>query len=206
MARWNALAESVQVRPAAFGLPLLVVSSHARARSEVASKWSSLAQHDCPIDLHGASCGNETRHQRNPPAGLRRSPTPADQEGRPLPESGFGAVDCSEIELTIPVSIRTPLFQEPKVREVHKTLTAIMTILSVFLLARGYLCPAYHIGAMNEQQPGYQTVLSQPVAAVTGRNGFLPSCRWPASSSFQASPSAGLWAENCCPRFSRPHS
>jgi amino acid transporter len=47
-----------------------------------------------------------------------------------------------------------------------------MLILSVFLLALGYLCPAYHIGAMNEQQPGYQTVLSQLVAAVAGRNVF----------------------------------
>jgi amino acid transporter len=70
------------------------------------------------------------------------------------------------------VSNGVPLFHEPKVPNAHKTLTAIMMILSVFLLALGYLCPAYHIGAMNEQQPGYQTVLSQLVAAVAGRNVF----------------------------------
>jgi amino acid transporter len=70
------------------------------------------------------------------------------------------------------VSNGVPLFREPKVPNAHKTLTAIMLILSVFLLALGYLCPAYHIGAMNEQQPGYQTVLSQLVAAVAGRNVF----------------------------------
>ena len=70
------------------------------------------------------------------------------------------------------VSNGVPLFQEPKVPKAHKTLTAIVVILSAFLLALGYLCPAYHIGAMNEQQPGYQTVLSQLVGAIAGRNVF----------------------------------
>lgn len=70
------------------------------------------------------------------------------------------------------VSNGVPLFSEPKVANAHKTLTAIMLILSLFLLGLGYLCPAYHIGGMNEQQPGYQTVLSQLVGAVAGRNAF----------------------------------
>jgi len=70
------------------------------------------------------------------------------------------------------VSNGVPLFQEPKVPNAHKTLTAILLILSLFLLALGYLCPAYHIGAMSELQPGYQNVLSQLVAAVAGRNVF----------------------------------
>jgi amino acid transporter len=70
------------------------------------------------------------------------------------------------------VSNGVPLFRQPTVPNAHKTLTAIMLILSLFLLGLGYLCPAYHIGAMNEQQPGYQNVLSQLVAAVVGRNFF----------------------------------
>lgn len=70
------------------------------------------------------------------------------------------------------VSNGVPLFQQAKVLNAHKTLTMIMLILSLFLLALGYLCPAYHIWGMDEQQPGYQTVLSQLVAAVAGRNFF----------------------------------
>lgn len=70
------------------------------------------------------------------------------------------------------VSNGVPLFGAPKVPNARKTLTAIMLILSLFLLGLGYLCPAYHIAAMNEQQPGYQAVLSQLVGAVAGRNVF----------------------------------
>lgn len=70
------------------------------------------------------------------------------------------------------VSNAVPLFRKPKVPNAHKTLTGIMLVLGLFLLALGYLCPAYHIGAMSEQQPGYQNVLSQVVAAVAGRGAF----------------------------------
>jgi amino acid transporter len=70
------------------------------------------------------------------------------------------------------VSNGVPLFSEPKVPNAHKTLTAIVVILSFFLLCLGYLCPAYHIVGMHEQQAGYQNVLSQLVAAVAGRNIF----------------------------------
>jgi amino acid transporter len=70
------------------------------------------------------------------------------------------------------VSNGVPLFRQPTIPNAHKTLTVIMLILSLFLLGLGYLCPAYQIGAMNEQQPGYQTILSQLVAAVAGRNVF----------------------------------
>jgi amino acid transporter len=74
------------------------------------------------------------------------------------------------------VSNGVPLFCEPKVRNAHRTLTAIMVILGSFLLALAYLCPAYHIVAMNERQPGYQTVLSQLVAAVAGHGVFFYIC------------------------------
>ncbi len=70
------------------------------------------------------------------------------------------------------VSNGVPLFRQPTIPNAHKTLTIIMLILSLFLLGLGYLCPAYQIGAMNEQQPGYQNILSQLVAAVAGRNVF----------------------------------
>ncbi len=70
------------------------------------------------------------------------------------------------------VSNGVPLFRKPTVPRAHKTLTVIMAVLSLFLLGIAYLVPAYHIGAMNEQQPGYQTILSQLVAAVAGHNFF----------------------------------
>lgn len=70
------------------------------------------------------------------------------------------------------VSNGVPLFREPKVRRAHHALTVIALVLSLFLLGLAFLCPAYRIGAMDEQQPGYQTILSQLVAAVAGRGVF----------------------------------
>jgi amino acid transporter len=70
------------------------------------------------------------------------------------------------------VSNGVPLFREPAVPNAQQTLTVIMLILALFLLAIGYLVPHYHIGAMDEAQPGYQTILSQLVAAVAGRGVF----------------------------------
>jgi hypothetical protein len=79
---------------------------------------------------------------------------------------------CTAMTGVEAVSNGVPLFSEPKIRNAHKTLTAIIVILSVFLLGFGYICPAYHVAGMNEQQSGYQTVISQVVAAVAGRNVF----------------------------------
>ena len=79
---------------------------------------------------------------------------------------------CTAMTGVEAVSNGVPLFREPTVPNSHKTLTAIILILALFLLGLGYLCPAFHIGAMNEQQPGYQNVLSQLVGAVIGRNFF----------------------------------
>lgn len=70
------------------------------------------------------------------------------------------------------VSNGVPLFRKPTVLNAQRTLTIVMLTLSLFLLGLAYLCPAYRLGAMNEQQPGYQTILSQLVAAVAGRGGF----------------------------------
>jgi amino acid transporter len=70
------------------------------------------------------------------------------------------------------VSNGVPLFRQPTVPNAQWTLTIIVALLTLFLLAIGYLCPVYHIGAMHEHQPGYQTILSQLVAAVAGRGVF----------------------------------
>lgn len=70
------------------------------------------------------------------------------------------------------VSNAVPLFRKPVVQNAQWTLTVIVGILVVFLLGIGYLCPAYHIIAMDERLPGYQTMLSQLVAAVAGKGVF----------------------------------
>lgn len=70
------------------------------------------------------------------------------------------------------VSNAVPLFRKPVVSNARWTLTIIIGILGIFLLCLGYLCPSYHIAAMNEARPGYQTILSQLVAAVTGKGVF----------------------------------
>lgn len=70
------------------------------------------------------------------------------------------------------VSNAVPLFRKPTVKNARLTLTVIVIILSLFLLGLGYLCSAYHIVAMDENKPGYQTILSQLVAIVAGKGTF----------------------------------
>lgn len=79
---------------------------------------------------------------------------------------------CTAMTGVEAVSNGVPLFRKPTVVRAHRTLTAIAVILGVFLIALGYVCPAYGIGAMKQEQPGYQTVLSQVVQAVVGRGVF----------------------------------
>jgi len=70
------------------------------------------------------------------------------------------------------VSNAVPLFRKPTVCNAQWTLTIIVMILALALLGLGYLCPAYHIIGMDENKPGYQTILSQLIAATTGNGIF----------------------------------
>ncbi len=79
---------------------------------------------------------------------------------------------CTALTGIEAVSNAVPLFRQPSVPNAQRTLTLIMLILGLFLLGISHLCPAYHIGAMDETKPGYQTVLSQLMAAVAGRGVF----------------------------------
>ncbi|MHB1948448.1 MAG: APC family permease [Gammaproteobacteria bacterium] len=71
------------------------------------------------------------------------------------------------------ISNAVPLFKKPRVRNARITLTLIAIILGLFLLGLGYLCPMYHIIAMDELQPGYRTILAQLIAAITGKGIFF---------------------------------
>lgn len=70
------------------------------------------------------------------------------------------------------ISNAVPLFRKPVVKNAKLTLSVIVGILVFMLLAIGYLCPSYHIVAMDENKIGYQTILSQLVAATTGNGIF----------------------------------
>jgi hypothetical protein len=61
------------------------------------------------------------------------------------------------------------LFREPTVSHAHRTLLAIVVILGFLLAVIAYLAQAYHVGAMDQTQPNYQSVLSQLAGAIVGR-------------------------------------
>jgi amino acid transporter len=82
------------------------------------------------------------------------------------------ASGCTAMTGVEAVSNGVPLFRKPAVRNGHRTLTVIVVILGLLLLGVTHLSRAYQIGAMDQQQPGYQTILAQLVAAIAGRGVF----------------------------------
>jgi len=79
---------------------------------------------------------------------------------------------CTAMTGVEAVSNGVRAFREPVVKTAQLTLTIIIGILAVMLAGIAYLVRAYHIGATAPGQPGYDSVLSQLVAAVAGRNAF----------------------------------
>jgi amino acid transporter len=63
-------------------------------------------------------------------------------------------------------------FRDPTEKFAKRTLTIIIAILIVMLLGIAYLVPKYGITATDPGATGYQSVLSQLLAAVTGRGAF----------------------------------
>ena len=82
------------------------------------------------------------------------------------------ASGCTAMTGVEAVSNGVAAFREPAVAHARRTLTAIIVILAVMLAGIAYLCRAYGIGATEPGQPGYQSILSQLVAAVVGRGVF----------------------------------
>jgi amino acid transporter len=79
------------------------------------------------------------------------------------------ASGCTAMTGVEAVSNAVPIFAEPRVKNARITLTIIIAILAVLLAGISYLSHAYRIGAMPEDQPNYQSVLSQLTSAVAGR-------------------------------------
>ncbi len=79
---------------------------------------------------------------------------------------------CTAMTGVEAVSNGVMAFREPTDKWAKLTLTIIIAILMVMLLGIAYLVPAYGIAATDPGSPGYQSVLSQLLAAVTGRGWF----------------------------------
>jgi amino acid transporter len=82
------------------------------------------------------------------------------------------ASGCTAMTGVEAVSNGVTAFREPAVSQATRTLTVIIALLGVMLAGIAYLCGAYEIGATEPGQAGYQSILSQLVAAVIGRGFF----------------------------------
>jgi amino acid transporter len=79
---------------------------------------------------------------------------------------------CTAMTGVEAVSNGVMAFREPTAKYARMTLTIIIAILIVMLLGIAYLVPAYGIAATDPGAAGYQSILSQLLAAVTGRGAF----------------------------------
>ncbi len=79
------------------------------------------------------------------------------------------AAGCTAMTGVEAVSNGVGTFREPRVRNAHGTLSVIVVVLGLLLGGIAFLCTSYRIEAMDQTQAGYQSVVSQLVAAVYGR-------------------------------------
>ncbi len=79
------------------------------------------------------------------------------------------ASGCTAMTGVEAVSNGVPIFAEPATKRARGTLTIICATLGLLLLGIGYLTGIYHIGALSQEQPGYESVVSQLAAAIVGR-------------------------------------
>jgi amino acid transporter len=79
------------------------------------------------------------------------------------------ASGCTAMTGVEAVSNGVSAFKEPVVRTAQRTLSVIVALLAVLLGGIAYLAWAYNVGAMDQEAPGFQSVLSQLTAAAIGR-------------------------------------
>lgn len=79
------------------------------------------------------------------------------------------ASGCTAMTGVEAVSNGVPIFAEPPVKNARRTLTIICAALAVLLAGIGFLVRAYKIGALSQEQPGYESIISQLASAVAGR-------------------------------------
>jgi amino acid transporter len=82
------------------------------------------------------------------------------------------ASGCTAMTGVEAVSNGVSAFREPRVRNANRTLTVIVCVLALLLGGVAWLARAYQVGAMPQDVPGYQSILSQLIGAVAGRGWF----------------------------------
>ena len=82
------------------------------------------------------------------------------------------ASGCTAMTGVEAVSNGVMAFRQPTTKNARLTLTIIIALLIVLLAGIALLCRWYGIGATNPEGAGYESVLSQLTAAVTGRGWF----------------------------------
>jgi amino acid transporter len=78
------------------------------------------------------------------------------------------AAGCTAMTGVEAVSNGVGAFREPVVKNAHRTLTVICLTLGLLLAGIATVAHAYALGAMDQTQPNYQSVLSQLAAAIVG--------------------------------------
>jgi amino acid transporter len=82
------------------------------------------------------------------------------------------ASGCTAMTGVEAVSNGVMAFREPTDKYARLTLTIIIAILMVMLSGIAYLSPVYGVAATAPGQQGYQSILSQLIAAITGKGAF----------------------------------
>ncbi len=79
---------------------------------------------------------------------------------------------CTAMTGVEAISNGVQAFREPRIRSARMSLTLIILILTFLLAGIAYNCNIYDIAATRPGEAGYESVLSQLVAAVTGKGIF----------------------------------
>lgn len=79
---------------------------------------------------------------------------------------------CTAMTGVEAVSNGVSAFREPAVQSAQRALSAIIGILILMLAGIAWLARVYHIGASDPGMPGYESLLSQLIAAVAGKGVF----------------------------------
>ncbi len=82
------------------------------------------------------------------------------------------ASGCTALTGVEAVSNAVPIFRRPAVRNARITLTCLVLILAALLTGVAFLTQAYHITGTVPGQKGYESLLSQIIAAVMGKGPF----------------------------------
>jgi hypothetical protein len=82
------------------------------------------------------------------------------------------ASGCTAMTGVEAVSNGVMAFREPTHKYAQRTLTIVIGILIILLLGIAYLTPTYGVAATPPGEQGYESVLSQLLGAITGKNAF----------------------------------